>query len=529
MTTNGLICAGAVLTGRQANGQMGVQEAAAIRVQEGQIVEIGPMADLTARYPDLPHHGGPDMVALPGLVNGHHHFGLTPLMAGVPFAPLEFWLPRFRAMRGLGPRLDTLFSAIEMLESGTTTVHHINSGLLGEPDDWAATSDAILDSYAEIGMRAGYSFMMRDRNVLSYEEDAGLLASLPGDLRDWLIPQMAPTAVPTADYMAFFKDLRRRRAGPMARLNLAPANLHWCSDGSLQQIVETARANDAQIHMHLLETERQARFANRLNGRSAIAHLHALGCLGPNLTLGHVNWATSGDLDLLADCGCMVCHNASSGLRLGSGIAPVNQMRARGIALALGIDQSNIADDRDMTLEMKLVWALHRETGLFNDRPEAGEVLSMATEGGARSAGFEGQIGRIEPGYQADVVLMRRADIGRPFISPRTPLAEAVLHRGGKQAIDQVFVAGRQVVRDGRVTTIDRDAVMAEIAERLEQPETEAEASSWDMVNALVPLLEERIGQQMGQTKGQQMGQNHSPYTYNTFGGAKGPAPDNGR
>lgn len=92
----------------------------------------------------------------------------------------------------------------------------------------------------------------------------------------------------------------------------------------------------------------------------------------------------------------MVCHNSSSGLRLGSGIAPVNQMRACGIPLTLGIDQSKIADDRDMTLEMKLVWALHRETGLFHDRAGAAGVIAMATEGGARSAGFGGQIGRLD-------------------------------------------------------------------------------------------------------------------------------------
>ncbi|MFW8643237.1 amidohydrolase family protein [Rhizobium beringeri] len=75
------------------------------------------------------------MIAMPGLVNSHHHFGITPLMQGVPFAPLELWLPQFRAMRQVDVRLDTLYSAIEMLESGTTTVQHINSGLAGAPGE----------------------------------------------------------------------------------------------------------------------------------------------------------------------------------------------------------------------------------------------------------------------------------------------------------------------------------------------------------------------------------------------------------
>jgi len=508
---NALIAAGTVLTGfAPADAPEGLSDAA-ILVRDGIIVEIGPTDQLTRRHPDLPRHGGPEFIALPGFVNGHHHFGITPLMAGVPFAPLEFWLPRFRAMRGVGPRLDTLYSAIEMLESGTTTVHHINSGLVGTPDNWETTTDAILSAYDEIGMRVSYSFMMRDRNILSYEDDAQVLASLPDNLRDWIAPQLSSAATPTRDYMDFFASAKTRYSGrSTVRMSLAPANLHWCSDDSLQTIFETARQHGASVHMHLLETERQARFAETRYGHTAIEHLAALGCLGPELTLGHGNWATEADLDLLGSCGCMICHNASSGLRLGSGIAPVNRMRERGIPVALGIDQSNIADDRDMTVEMKLVWALHRETGLFNDRPDAAAVLQMATETGARSCGYGKVAGRLEPGMAADIVLLRRSEIERPYVSPRTPLAETILHRVTKSAVDQVFVAGRKAVENGRVTGIDRDAVLREISERLAAPETPAEARDWDMVNALVPHLEAFI-----RTTG--VVSEHTPYRYNSF------------
>ena len=506
-----LLLAGTVLGGFRPDDDPNGLADAAILVEDGKIAEIGPASELTARHPNLPGEGGPDMIALPGFVNSHHHFGITPLMGGVPFAPLEFWLPRFRAMRGVGHRFDTLFSAIEMLESGTTTVHHINSGLVGTPENWETATGAILAAYGEVGMRVSYSFMMRDRNVLSYDDDAKLLATLPKELRDWIAPQLAAAATPTRDYMDFFEAMRGRYAGdPNLRMSLAPANLHWCSDESLQLIFETARKHGASIHMHLLETERQARFAETRYGHTAIQHLAALGCLGPELTLGHGNWATESDLELLGECGCMVCHNASSGLRLGSGIAPVNRMREKNIPVALGIDQSNIMDDRDMTVEMKLVWALHRETGLFNNRPDASNVLRMATEHGARSAGFGDVAGRLEPGMQADIVLMRRADIERPFVSSRTPLAETVLHRASKSAIDQVYVAGRKVVDNGRVTGIDRDAVMREIEDVLAAPETAEEARGWDMVNALIPHLEKFIG-------GTGVVTDHTPYRYNRF------------
>jgi cytosine/adenosine deaminase-related metal-dependent hydrolase len=493
-----IIEAGTVLTGIGPNGVMGMRHDVGIRVEKGMIAQIGPMEAVAYGNDHLQRFGSRGMIAMPGLVNAHHHFGVTPLMQGIPFAPLELWLPQFRAMRRINQRLDTLYSAIEMLESGTTTVQHIHSGFAGTPDSWMQMAEDTIGAYGEIGMRMGYCFMIRDRNILSYEPDAEMLGRLPAPLRDWLAPQLAGAAIPVPRLMEFYRDMRAKflPANPQhIRMNLAPANLHWCSDEALQTIFATAKAEGGNVHMHLLETERQAAYSRQTYGRSAVQHLQKLQCLDANVTLGHGNWMSREDLDIIASCGCMICHNASSGLRLGSGIAPVNEMRRRGIPVALGIDQSNIADDRDMTLEMKLVWALHRETGLVNDRPDAGALLQMATEHGAASVGFGGFTGRLEPGFQADIVLMDKDRLARPAIDRRTPPVEALLHRGGRHAIEQVFVGGRLVVDGGRVTTIDRDAVMAEIADTLSRPDTPDEATARQMVESLLHYLQASLRQ----------------------------------
>ncbi|ODN66034.1 amidohydrolase family protein [Methylobrevis pamukkalensis] len=293
--------------------------------------------------------------------------------------------------------------------------------------------------------------------------------------------------------MAFFEAALSRwqdRDADRVSVQLAPANLHWCSDHALTTIFDTAKRTGAKVHMHLVETERQAAFARKHTGRTAIGHLHHLGCLGPDVTLGHGIWTTPDDLDLLAEHRCQVCHNASSGLRLASGIAPVTEMQARGIPVALGIDQSNIDDDRDMWTEMRLVWSLHRQAGMFNPRPSPAQVLQMATEHGAASTGFSGRIGRLDPGLAADVVLMDWTEIARPFVEPRTPLVDALLLRSRKGAVRTVFVSGEKLVDGGRVTRIDRDAVMAEIADRLSQPATPAEQRAQEMVDRLMPHLE---------------------------------------
>lgn len=487
-----ILRAKAIVRGIGADGVPLVEEGSAMLVRDGRVAGFVPADVLAASHPDLPVEGDDGQVAIPGFVNAHHHFGLTPLMMGVPFAPLELWLPQFRGMRRVGHRLDTLYSAIEMLESGTTTVQHIQSGLSGPEEGWDETVDEVLSAYGEIGMRCSWSFMIRDRNQLTYEDDDRFLAGLPDDVADHFRPQLQAALAPIGRHMAFFEAAAARwraRDPDRVSLQLAPANLHWCSDPTLTAIFDTARRTGAKVHMHLVETERQAAFARRHTGRSAVGHLAHLGCLSPDLTLGHGIWTSPEDLDLLADHGCLVCHNASSGLRLASGIAPVTEMQARGIRVCLGIDQSNVDDDRDMTTEMRLVFALHRQASLFGPRPSAADVLRMATEHGAASTGFSGRIGRLDPGLAADVALFDWATVARPFVEPRTPLVDALVLRSRKGAVRTVYVGGRKVVADGRVVSIDRDGALAEIGARLGRPHTPEEEKAQAMVDALMPHL----------------------------------------
>jgi cytosine/adenosine deaminase-related metal-dependent hydrolase len=173
--------------------------------------------------------------------------------------------------------------------------------------------------------------------------------------------------------------------------------------------------------------------------------------------------------------------------------------------ILVGVDASG-----DMTLEMKLVWALHRETGLFNARPDAAAVLQMATEHGARTVGFDGFTGWLEPGYQADVVLLDRATLERPFVNPRTPMAETILHRGGRGAIDQVVVGGQLVVDKGRVISIDRDAVLSELNDHLRQPESPEELAAWEVLGGLMPVLEQH-------QRDQALGAGYRSYRFNAM------------
>jgi len=496
--TEFLIRARAVIKGVDENLDGEVLDRGGIHVRDGLVAALGPFEDLKKARPDLPVEGDGDAIVFPGLVNGHHHSGLTPFQLAVPYGPLETWLPRFRGMRYVGHRLDTLYSAIEMLESGVTTVQHIHPALVGGPEDWTGLSDSVIAAYREIGMRVSFTFMIRDRNQLVHEDDEPFLSTLPSEDAAYWRPKLAASKAPIADYMDWFETQKtawRERDPDRVSWQLAPANLHWCSDDCLVAIFDTANRTASKVHMHLVETHLQAEFAQRTYGKSAVRHLHDLGCLGENLTLGHGIWVDDADLELIGDCGCGICHNASSGLRLASGIAPVNAMLKKGVPVCLGIDQAGINDDRDMLQEMRLVWALHREPGLATFRPTAGHVFRMATEHGAASTGFEGRIGRLDAGKAADIVLVNWSDIARPFVDGTVPLIDALLQRSRQFAADTVFVGGKKVVSGGKAIAVDREAVFAEISEFLNSAPSNAETEARQRTEILLGHIERWFGE----------------------------------
>jgi cytosine/adenosine deaminase-related metal-dependent hydrolase len=222
------------------------------------------------------------------------------------------------------------------------------------------------------------------------------------------------------------------------------------------------------MHMHLLETPLQKEYARRRTGGSAVRHLHRLDALGPDMTLGHGVWVTEADIDLMAETGTCLCHNCSSNLRLRSGVAPLNAYRQRGIPVALGIDEAGINDDRDMLQEMRLALRVHRVPGLREDEvPTAAGILHMATSGGARTTPFGADIGRLDPGRAADLVIFDWNRVTAPYLSDDVPVVDALVQRARPTDIHAVVVGGEVVLRDGRFTRIDRDAALAELAERM--------------------------------------------------------------
>jgi cytosine/adenosine deaminase-related metal-dependent hydrolase len=243
------------------------------------------------------------------------------------------------------------------------------------------------------------------------------------------------------------------------------------------------------MHMHLLETPYQKAYALKRTGGSAFEHVRKMGLAGPRLTIGHGVWMTERDIDQCAETGTRLCHNCSSNFRLKSGIAPLNRFRARGIPVAIGIDEAGLNDDRDMLQEMRLVLRAHREPGLGSPHPSAAAVLRMATEHGADTTPFGSSIGRLSPGCLADAVVLDWRQVTYPYQSPDVPPLDVLVQRARSSAVKSVLVGGRTIYSNGRFDGVDRDEVLAEIARRLAVPLTAAEQERRSLAAAVVPVV----------------------------------------
>ncbi|WP_420394037.1 amidohydrolase family protein [Acuticoccus sp.] len=417
-------------------------EDGAVLVQDGLVRAVGPFEEARAAHPSLTVHGTGREVVLPSFVNGHHHVGLTPVQLGSPDMPLELWFVTRMVCRAVDLYLDTLYSAFEMIASGCTTVQHIHGWLPGKLDKVMAGANEVIRACDDVGMRMSYSFALRDQNRLVYMDDAEFVASLPQELRPPMERHFARFGMDVDDFMGMFDALTQQHHNKdRVGIELAPANLHWCSDAALERLADASERTDTPMHMHLLETQYQKEYARRRGGGTAVEYIDRFKMLGPRMTLGHGVWLSERDIERIAETGTNICHNCSSNFRLRSGVGPLNVWEAHGVNTAMGMDEAGINDDRDMLQEMRMVLNAHRTPGTDDGVPTMAQVLRMATSGGAATTAFRGRIGTLEPSRPA-VPRLGNAGAGRrpatgqdrgghdDDVRRRGHLSERALHQG---------------------------------------------------------------------------------------------------
>ena len=169
-------------------------------------------------------------------------------------------------------------------------------------------------------------------------------------------------------------------------------------------------------------------------------------------------------------------------------MAPLNAFERRGINTAIGLDEAGINDDRDMLQEMRMVLRAHRVPGMQDEHvPSPGQVLRMATLGGAATTPYGSHIGTLAVGKAADLVLIDWHKLAYPYLDPETPVLDAVMQRAKSEAVDLVMVAGEVVYEGGRFTRVDRDAALGELHASLQHALADDEIERRQLSKGLLP------------------------------------------
>ncbi len=467
-------------------------EDGAVLIEGDTIAAVGPWPELSARAPEAEVLGSEDAAVMPGLVNAHHHSaGATAIQHGIPDLLLESWILMHALKRESDPYLDTLLSAGRLLRTGVTSVVEVRSGR-DAPDAYAETCRRALAAYDEAGIRAAFAPGMHNQGHLVHGEagDRIFLNGLPAGLRAEAEARLPPAgSLDEADYFGILEDLLTAYA-EHSRVEVwyGPPGPPWVSDAFLLGIAERAERHDTGIQTHVSESYYEKLHGPREYGRPTLAHLGDLGVLGPRFSIAHGVWLSHPEIELLAETGAAVSHNPGSNLRLRAGIAPLNAFLAAGATVALGMDGTAMADDEDMFAEMRLALRLARPPVLEAQAPAPADIFGLATAGGARLLRKSDRLGRLAPGFQADLAVVDLTRALWPWTAPEVPPHDLVVLRARAGDVTTVLVAGDVVLAEGHPTRFDEPAAARALAERLSATPFPSEEAAF--ARRLLPHLE---------------------------------------
>ncbi len=398
-------------------------------------------------------------LVLPGLINAHYHSHDTLCRGLFEELPLEMWLlytmPMGANRSKEEVRARTLVGALECLRAGITTVQDM-LGLIPATDEYV---DVVLSAYEEAGIRVVFSPMVYDIpaiGMLRYHD------MLPPEFQA-MLGDTAPDARFQLDFVE--TQLRRHPAGGTLHWALAPFAPQRCTRELLEGCAELSRRHELAVYSHVYETKGQALLARETyadHGGSFISYFDDVGLLNERFNIVHSVWISRAEMDRMAEADAGIVLNHLSNLKLKSGIAPVLELRDSGVRLALGCDNCSGSDVQNMFQAMKMFCLIAAVSDPMPGPPLAHEAVRHATAGSARSAGLGDALGALRPGMKADLILL---DMDDTAWLPYNSAARQLVYSETGRSVETVLVDGRIVMKDRRMTTIDEDALRAEVTD----------------------------------------------------------------
>ncbi len=401
----------------------------AVAIKGDTIIESGEKTALAAKYLASKVLHRPSGLIMPGMINAHTHSPMVLFRGLADDLPLKTWLEEhiFPREARLTPELIALATRLacaEMIRSGTTAFV-----------DMYFFEDVMAETASEIGLRGWYG--------------------------EGLFDFPSPAFKNGFEAIDATRRYAERFAGhPLVSIVMAPHTPYTCSTELLKQAADAARELEIPIIIHVSETRGEVDDSVRNYGATPVGYLDAIGFLRPDVLAIHGVHLSQEDISILRKRGVSLCHCPESNLKLGSGICPTWQLHQAGVNICLGTDGAASNNDLDMLGEMDFAAKLPKGVQEDSSIISAAQVLAMATVNGARAMGRI-DLGVLEAGFKADLVIL---DLDRPGLTPcYNPVSHIVYAaRGGD--VSDVVVAGRVLMEDSRLVTMDQDRLIHEVS-----------------------------------------------------------------
>ena len=392
-----------------------------IYIEEDQIVHIGELKEdiKVDRTID-----GKNKLAMPGLINAHTHIGMSLLRNFADDLPLHEWLtqkiwPTEANLTAEDVYWGSLLSMIEMIQSGTTTFC-----------DMYFFMDEVGKGLEETGMRG-----VLTRGLIEEEgKNLGKLLNTKNLYKNW-----------------------NGKGNGRIKVMVAPHAPYTCSPEFLGKIMDLAKELDTGVHIHLSETEKEIEDSLKQWGKSPIKHVYDLGLFNFPTVAAHCVHVDDDDINILKENNVSPVNNPSSNLKLASGFAPIDKMLKAGINVALGTDGSSSNNNLNMFEEIHLASIINKAVNKDAVSVPAIEALKMATINGAKALNWNKEIGSIEIGKKADIILI---DMNKPHLYPLHNIISALAYSVQGSDVDTVIIDGKILMENREMKTIDVEKVM---------------------------------------------------------------------
>jgi len=443
-------------------------ERADILIQGSKIAAIG--VDLKVEEDrSLKVIDGAKKLAMPGLINGHFHSPGN-FMKGFGFdQPLEIYMlfevPPISS-EPASKRLNyvrTMVGIMEMIRNGTTAVYDDTNY---NPYPTMDAIDGTMDAYRDAGFRA--TVTLSNPNVIEYDKFPFLKDLLPARLRTAM--EDRPNFLSTQDMVDLYRAFLERwhgQNGDRLHVGMSISAPQRVTQDYFQALVDLSQQRNLAFSLHILETKTQRVLGEENYGKSLIQYVSDLGFLNDKMTVIHSIWVDEKDMRAMAASGCSVAHNPVCNMKIGSGIMPFRRLRDHGINICLGADEMGADDSCNMWGVLKQAGLIHRISQPdYGTWPTAPELLSCVTRGGARAMNRRDDIGTLAPGYEADIILVDLETI--PF-TPLNDLRRQLVYCENGSSVAMTMIGGQVVYEDGKIQTIDEQAILAEARELIKE------------------------------------------------------------